>query len=67
MLSIFKPGIRQLLAKEASGIHQEPGPRTLKSEGDPYAGIEEIDETEGLCAVSKVPIERKLSKKHKSK
>lgn len=53
--------------KEASGIHQEPGQRTLKSEGDPYASIEEIDETEGLCAISKVVTERKLSKKHKSK
>lgn len=53
--------------KDSSGIHKEPGQRTVKSEEDPYLRSEEIDETEGLRDVEKVVLGRKASKKHKSK
>lgn len=62
-------GLRQeaVEKKDASGIHKEPGQRTVKSEEEPYLRSEETDETEGLCDIEKVVLGRKASKKHKSK
>ncbi|CAJ1061587.1 glucocorticoid modulatory element-binding protein 1-like isoform X2 [Xyrichtys novacula] len=50
-----------------SGIHKEPGQRTIRLQGDPSLGREEKEETEGLHDVEKVVIGAKVLKKHKSK
>lgn len=53
--------------KNVSGIHKEPGQRTVKSENDPYLKSEETDVTGGFHGIEKVVIGRKALKKHKSK
>lgn len=53
--------------RDTSGIHTEPGQRTVKFQEDPQLRSEEVEETEGLHDIEKVVIGRKASKKHKSK
>ncbi|XP_037641715.1 glucocorticoid modulatory element-binding protein 1-like isoform X1 [Sebastes umbrosus] len=53
--------------EDTSGIHKEPGQRTVKFHEDPHLRGEDVEETEGLHDIEKVVIGRKVSKKHKSK
>lgn len=52
--------------EDTSGIHKEPGQRTVKFQGDPHLRSEDVDETESLQGIEKVVTGRKASKKHKS-
>ncbi len=53
--------------EDTSGIHKEPGQRTVNFQEDPHLRSEEVEEAEGLHDIVKVVIGRKESKKHKSK
>ncbi|XP_038567708.1 glucocorticoid modulatory element-binding protein 1-like isoform X1 [Micropterus salmoides] len=53
--------------EDTSGIHKEPGQRTVKFKEDPLLRSEAVEETAGLHDIEKVVIGRKASKKHKSK
>ncbi|XP_078027988.1 glucocorticoid modulatory element-binding protein 1-like isoform X2 [Epinephelus lanceolatus] len=52
--------------EDTSGIHKEPGQRTVKFQGDPHLRSEDVDETKSLQGIEKVVTGRKASKKHKS-
>uniref|UniRef100_UPI0037E85C24 glucocorticoid modulatory element-binding protein 1-like isoform X2 n=1 Tax=Semicossyphus pulcher TaxID=241346 RepID=UPI0037E85C24 len=53
--------------EESSGIHKEPGQRTIKFQKGPHLNREEKEEAEELHDIEKVVIGGKVSKKHKSK
>ncbi|XP_029958614.1 glucocorticoid modulatory element-binding protein 1-like isoform X2 [Salarias fasciatus] len=53
--------------KHTSGIHKEPRQRTVKLQEDSQISREEAEETERRDDIEKVIIDRKSSKKHKSK
>ncbi len=61
--------LRQEDVKEegASGVHKEPGQRTVRLQEEPHLRNEEGEETDGLHDIEKVVVGRKASKKHKSK
>ncbi|XP_042346255.1 glucocorticoid modulatory element-binding protein 1-like [Plectropomus leopardus] len=59
-------GKEEVEGEDTSGIHKEPGQRTVKFQEDAHLRSEDIEETEGLHDIEKVVIGKKASKKHKS-
>ncbi|XP_030604879.1 glucocorticoid modulatory element-binding protein 1-like [Archocentrus centrarchus] len=62
-----RPGQEGNKRKDTSGIHKEPGQRSVKFWGDSRVRSEGNEATEGLRDIEKMIMGRKASKKHKSK
>nr|XP_020511883.1 glucocorticoid modulatory element-binding protein 1-like [Labrus bergylta] len=59
--------LHRRVQEETSGIHKEPGQRTIRFHTDSHPGSRAGEETEGLHDIEKVVIGEKISKEQRSK